>query len=247
MFPPKPLVTEAEPKLVQEVRVGQPDPVLMAKSEPLDVQRKPQPVIIDRLPSAEPEVKIADVTAVPADAASPGFDVNQVGPAVIAQTSPSVAEINVVEVPEAEKPFDLGALVESIQIPEHEKKPSVAPVDLTKVKPAAPKTETVSAKAEPVAKAPRQPANAPRIWVQVATGADVTGLGFDYRRMAKKNAALFANREGWTASWNKTRRLLVGPFPDMKAAKKWEADFRKAGGDGFVWQSDGASDVIKLK
>jgi hypothetical protein len=33
----------------------------------------------------------------------------------------------------------------------------------------------------------------------------------------------------------------------MKAAKKWEADLRKAGGDGFVWQSDKNTEVEKLK
>jgi cell division septation protein DedD len=130
-------------------------------------------------------------------------------------------------------------------VPEDEKKPSVAPVDLKKIKPVAPKVESAAAK--PDAKTAKQPAATPRIWVQIATGADANGLGFDYRRMAKKNAALFANKDGWTAVWGKTKRLLVGPFPDMKAAKKWEADFRKAGGDGFVWQSDKTAVVAKLK
>jgi Flp pilus assembly protein TadD len=238
MFPPKPLVAGPEPKPVQEVRVAQVDPSPAATS---------QPVIIDRLPPAEPQTKIAVATDVNTDAPSPGFDVNPIGPTVIAQAPSVAAEIKPVSVPGSEKPFDLGALVESIEVPEDEKKPSVAPVDLTKIKPAAPKTETVAAKAEPTTKTTKQLAATPRIWVQIATGADANGLGFDYRRIAKKNAALFANREGWTATWGKTRRLLVGPFPDMKAAKKWEADFRKAGGDGFVWQSDKAAEVTKLK
>ena len=59
--------------------------------------------------------------------------------------------------------------------------------------------------------------------------------------------SLFVSHDGWTSPWGKTKRLLVGPFPDMKAAKKWETDFRKAGGDGFVWQSDKTVEVEKLK
>jgi SPOR domain len=110
-----------------------------------------------------------------------------------------------------------------------------------------PKTDTVAAKAEAAAKAAKQPVSGPRIYVQIATGADAAGLGFDYRRMAKKTPALFANQNGWTSAWGKTRRLLVGPFADQKSAKKWEADFRKAGGDGFVWQSDKNAEVEKLK
>jgi Flp pilus assembly protein TadD len=146
-----------------------------------------------------------------------------------------------------ESSFDLGALVNAIEIPEDEKRPSVTPVDLSKIKTAPPSAATPAAKGELPAKAAKVAANTPRIFVQVATGADMNGLGFDYRRMAKKYGALFAAQDGWTAAWGKTRRLLVGPFPDLKSAKKWEADFRKAGGDGFVWQSDKNTEVEKLK
>jgi hypothetical protein len=34
---------------------------------------------------------------------------------------------------------------------------------------------------------------------------------------------------------------------DMKIAKKWEGDFRKGGGDGFVWQSANGVEVDPLK
>ena len=148
-----------------------------------------------------------------------------------------------------EKSFDLGALVASIEVPDEEKRPSVAPVDLKKIKTSAPapKADAVTAKAEAAAKASKQPLSGPRIYVQIATGADAAGLGFDYRRMAKKTPTLFANQNGWISAWGKTRRLLVGPFADQKSAKKWEADLRKSGGDGFIWQSDKNVEVEKLK
>lgn len=245
--PPFPVLIQPTPARTEEVRIAQLDPALLAKSEPVVTQPQPQPVIIDRLPDPAPQTNVAVAAEASTQLPSPGFETDPVGPAVIAQAPPAASETTPVAAPPSEKPFDLGALVESIQVPDDEKKPSVAPVDLKKIKPAAPKVEAVAVKTDSAAKTAKQPAAVPRIWVQIATGSDANGLGFDYRRMAKKNAALFANKDGWTAVWGKTKRLLVGPFPDMKAAKKWEADFRKAGGDGFVWQSDKTAEVAKLK
>ncbi|MGC1469582.1 MAG: hypothetical protein WA793_09390 [Sphingorhabdus sp.] len=147
--------------------------------------------------------------------------------------------------------FDLDALVQSIEIPESEQKRTVAPVDLKAIQKAQAKADTAATtaakdpktgkpKVEP--KAPPQPA---RIWVQVATGAEAA-LGGDYRRFAKKSPELFKGKEGWTSVWGKSSRLLVGPFADAKTAKKWEADYRKAGGNGFVWNSENGIVVKKL-
>jgi Flp pilus assembly protein TadD len=209
--------------------------------------QKPEIVTTELPPQTSPVVdQPAPVQNDPAPVVEqPAPVVNEPAP-VIDQPKPVMDEPKPVEAA-PEKSFDLGALVESIEVPEDEKRPSVAPVDLTKIKAAPPKTETAAAKTDAGTKAGKQPVSGPRIFVQIATGADATGLGYDYRRAAKKNAALFSGREGWTASWGKTRRLLVGPFPDMKSAKKWETDFRKAGGDGFVWQSDKNAEVEKLK
>lgn len=153
--------------------------------------------------------------------------------------------------PVAAASFDLDALVKSIEIPESEQKPSEAPVDLkaiqkTQAKADAPAAASVKdpktgkPKVEP--KTPPQPA---RIWVQVATGAEAA-LGGDFRRFAKKSPELFKGKEGWTSAWGKSSRLLVGPFADAKTAKKWEADFRKDGGNGFVWNSENGTVVKKL-
>lgn len=151
------------------------------------------------------------------------------------------------------RPFDLGAIVQSIEIPESEQRPTVAPVDLRAIErrqaaaaaatPAASNPrdpKTGKPKAEP--KAPPQPA---RIWVQIATGAEAA-LPTDYRRMSRKAPALFKGQTPWTSDWGRTSRLLVGPFADNKAAKKWEAEFKKEFGDAFVWQSANGTVVEKL-
>lgn len=202
-------------------------------------------LIVDTVPtSAQPAVQGPVLQNVPAATSA-----TQVA---AADASPPAA------LPSAQQPepaktasFDLGALVQSIEIPESEQKRTVAPVDLKAIQKAQAKADiaattafkdpkTGKAKVEP--KAPPQPA---RIWVQVATGAEAA-LGGDYRRFAKKSPELFKGKEGWTSVWGKSSRLLVGPFANAQAAKKWDADYRKAGGSSFVWNSENGTVVKKL-
>lgn len=172
-------------------------------------------------------------------------------PQIAVTTTAAPAPATSVAVP-ASTAFDLGALVSSIEIPESEQVPSQIPVDLKKLKPAAPKVAAVdtakTAKIDPkaAAKAKVENANPARFWVQIATG-EASALGFDYRKWVKKNPELFKAQNPWTSPWGKTARLLVGPFADMKAAKKWEGDFKKAGGDGFMWKSEIGVPVNPLK
>ena len=147
--------------------------------------------------------------------------------------------------------FSLDAIVGAIEIPESEQRPSEVPVDLKKLKPVTPKAAADASKAPKIdpkaaAKAKLEAANPARIWVQIATG-EASGLGFDYRKLTKNNPILFKAQKPWTSPWGKTARLLVGPFADAKAAKKWEGDFKKAGGDAFMWKSEIGVPVNALK
>lgn len=148
-------------------------------------------------------------------------------------------------------PFDLAAIVGSIEIPESEQKQSAVPVDLKKLKPAAPKLAVVdtgkTVKVDPKIKQKTAvPVHPARFWVQIAAG-EASALGYDYRKWQKKSTDLFKGKDGWTSAWGKTTRLLVGPFDDLKTSKKWEADFRKAGGNGFTWKSENGVVVNALK
>lgn len=147
--------------------------------------------------------------------------------------------------------FSLDAIVGAIEIPESEQRPSEIPVDLKKLKPVTPKAAADASKAAKIdpkaaAKAKLEAANPARIWVQIATG-EASGLGFDYRKLTKNNPILFKAQKPWTSPWGRTARLLVGPFPDVKAAKKWEGEFKKAGGDAFMWKSEIGVPVNALK
>lgn len=102
--------------------------------------------------------------------------------------------------------------------------------------------EAQAKKAEKIAKA----AHPARFWVQVATGANAKALASDYRRLVKKYPERFKGQDGWTSPWGQTRRLVVGPFDSLKAARAWDADYRKAGGDSFTWSSTDGLEVEKL-
>ena len=105
------------------------------------------------------------------------------------------------------------------------------------------KAEAAKAKAE----AAEKKANPARIWVQVATGANARALASDYGKFAKKSPDVFKGKSGATAEWGKTRRLLVGPFKDRKGAQDWLASHKKAGGDGFLFNSEAGQTVDPLQ
>jgi Flp pilus assembly protein TadD len=246
-----------------------PESVKIATAEPgFSVLEKPAsalPTVDSAVPNLPPVVPAA--TSVPVVIEAGEVGTMPQGPnadgSVVAVSTPAVAEVQTAKpaivfqsstpaatqspspaapVETAPAALDLGSVIDSIAIPETEQVRNVAPVDLKKIKPAPLKAEE-PAKTE----SPKSAKHTPRFWVQLATGADLKGLGFDYQRFAKKSPALFNGVGGHTAVWNKSRRLLAGPFPDMKAAKKWEAEFRKNGGNGFVWLSSGGEVVDPLK
>jgi len=97
------------------------------------------------------------------------------------------------------------------------------------------------------AEAAEKKANPPRIWVQVATGANARALATDFGKFAKKSPEIFKGKSGATAEWGKTRRLLVGPFKDRKAAQDWLTGYKKAGGDGFLFNSEAGQAVDPIK
>ncbi len=143
----------------------------------------------------------------------------------------------------------LADIIGSISIPDKEKDATVVPVDLDKITPAKPKPKKkVEAKAEPKKEKaePKKPKHPKRYWVQIATGSKLSALKYDFRRMAKKHGGIFKGKSAWTSPWGRTRRLVVGSFDSLSAAKKFEKAFRKGGGDGFAWVSAQGTEVNKL-
>ncbi len=204
-------------------------------------------------PRPDPVVAQVDLAATVAGTTPTAHEPVNLAAATSPQPTPAkiIAAPTSVPAATASAGFSLDAIVGAIEIPESEQQPSEIPVDLKKLKPVTPKAAADPSKAAKIdpkaaAKAKLEAANPARIWVQIATG-EANGLGFDYRKLTKNNPILFKAQKPWTSPWGKTARLLVGPFADVKAAKKWEGDFKKAGGDAFMWKSEIGVPVDALK
>ena len=201
----------------------------------------------NRPPSIAPKpVQKAPSVALPPEAKKPVQLVNfDLGKSVSQTPEPAKKPIQIAQASEPKK--SLADIIGSISIPEEEKKATVVPVDLEKITPA---KKQVAAKRAPVAEKPKadekKEEHPKRYWVQLATGSNISALKYDFRRMKKKNTALFGDMSGWTSPWGRTRRMVVGPFDDLASAKKFDSTFRKNGGDSFAWVSKKGTEVTKL-
>ena len=177
--------------------------------------------------------------------------------------------------PNPEATRTLADIIRAIDVPEAERQPTVAAVDLNEVaalqaqrraerqaaaKVAAEKAKADKAKKDAAAKAKaeadakakaeaeekkRLAANPARNWLQVGVGQSKGALGFTMKGLRKKYA-LLSHQDGWSASWGRTNRLLVGPFASFTRAKQLETDLKKDGADVFAWKSDAGEVVEKL-
>ncbi|MDK2761717.1 MAG: SPOR domain-containing protein [Sphingopyxis sp.] len=128
-----------------------------------------------------------------------------------------------------------------------EKRKADAAEAAKRAKDAAAAKAKAEADAKAKAEAAEKKANPARIWVQVATGANAKALATDFGKLVKKNPALFKGKSGATTEWGRTRRLLLGPFKDRKAAQEWLSDYKKAGGDAFLFNSEAGQSVDPVK
>ena len=205
----------------------------------------PLPAQAKAIVAAEPQPNVPAITSAAKATADVSAPISQAA-AIASQTPETVPAASV-----GSRSFDLSAIVQATDIPESEQRPSQVAVDLKTLKPQAPKATAESVKVAKVdpkiaAKAKAERDHPARYWVQIATG-NANALGFDYRKLIKTNSALLKGRSPYTSEWGRTDRLLVGPFPDLKAAKKWEGDYKKAGGDAFMWKSQVGEVVNPLK
>lgn len=93
---------------------------------------------------------------------------------------------------------------------------------------------------------PPPPAHPQRHWVQVATGRDVSALGFDWRRIRRNSSGLLDDREPFTARWGETNRLVTGPYDSADAAQEMVTRLKEAGVDSFRFTSATGEEVTPL-
>lgn len=244
-------VTTQQP--IRSAPVATPQPV---QSPPVAVAQpaRPAPVVAARPMQGPPESVAAasPSTRMPATPVTP--------PPAPTSASPSPARA-------AAPDRTLAQIMAEIAIPEDERRTGVAPVNLSeiaaeqearrkaravaeeKARKAAEAKEVARRKAEADAKAKaekkRLADNPARYWVQVGVGRNKGALGFTLRRMQKDHSVL-AKKDGWSAPWGATNRLVVGPFATLAKAKDVEAEMKKGGSDAFVWRSDAGEELEQV-
>lgn len=168
--------------------------------------------------------------------------------------------------PDPQATRTLADIIRAIDVPEAERRPTVAAVDLAEIEKmqAARRAERLAAaekvkkaaaakaKAEADAKAKKEAEekkrladNPSRNWLQIATGANKSALAFTLKTLRKKYDEL-APQSAWTASWGRTNRLVVGPFASFTRARTLETKLKGEGADVFAWQSDAGEVVERL-
>lgn len=184
----------------------------------------------------------------------------------VSASAPTAAAVSDASPPAPAAAASLADIVGSIEIPPEElsqpdnaigadtlaklledKRRADAAEDAKREKDAVAAKAKAEADAKAKAEAAEKKANPSRIWVQVATGANARALATDFGKFAKRSPELFKGKSGATAEWGKTRRLLVGPFKDRKAAQDWLTGYKKAGGDGFLFNSEAGQTVNPIK
>ena len=96
---------------------------------------------------------------------------------------------------------------------------------------------------EKAAAAKRDPA---RLWVQVATGRNDSGLGITWRRIRDGNAAALKGQASWSAPFRATNRILVGPMKSAAAARELVGKLAKGGVQATTWSSEAGEEVTRI-
>ena len=83
-----------------------------------------------------------------------------------------------------------------------------------------------------------KPVHPSRHWVQVATGRDLSALGFDWRRIVRRSEGALDSKGPFTVKWGEANRLLAGPYESTDAARAMVARLKALGIDSFVFTSE---------
>lgn len=264
----------AAPVPASTPRVATGAPSRTTQSLPVATQQQPRsaPVATPRPAQQAPVAAVQTPRPVPQPARAP-VAVAAARP-VQGPPAPASSPPSSISAPTPASPARAGApdrtlaqIMAEIDIPQIERSARVAPVDLSEVaamqearrkaravaeekaRKAAEAKEAARRKAEADAKAKaekkRLADNPARYWVQIGVGRNKSALGFTLRRM-KKDHSVLAKKDGWSAPWGATNRLVVGPFATLAKAKDAEAEMKKGGSDAFVWRSDAGEELDKV-
>lgn len=249
--PAPPVATSRPAREVAAAKAGetQPTPQNLLPSRPVQGPPVPSSVRPEKQTVAAPQAAPAQVAAA-RSASRQQAVATSATPATATEPGPSGRS--------------LADIMAEIKIPETERRNDVVPVNLAEIaaiqaaerkareaeeararKEAERRKAEAAAKAKAEAERKRLADNPARYWVQMGVGRDISAHAFTLRRLKKEYDAI-ALYDGWWAPMGQTKRIVVGPFPNLDRAKAVEAAVRKAGSDGYVWRSDAGEVVEKI-
>jgi len=86
----------------------------------------------------------------------------------------------------------------------------------------------------------------PRVWVQLASGANPAALPDQFRRIKSKHQELLEGMGGYVAETPDRSRLLIGPFKNVADANIVVDDLESVRVDAFSWTSPPGQTIRKL-
>ena len=86
----------------------------------------------------------------------------------------------------------------------------------------------------------------PRIWLQLASGSNVTALPDQFRRIKSRNKELFDGISGYVAESAGKARLLIGPFRSNRDADIFAGDLASIDVDAFSWTNPAGQTIRKI-
>lgn len=94
---------------------------------------------------------------------------------------------------------------------------------------------------------PAEPEHPRRVWVQVATGRDISALKFDWRRISRKASRELRGLSPHVVAWGQSNRLLAGPVEDSSEARRLVNALSEKGIDTFSYTSPEGTEIKELK
>lgn len=97
--------------------------------------------------------------------------------------------------------------------------------------------------AEEEANARRNPA---RVWVQIATGNNRSGLPGTWRKLREQASKSLAKQSAWTVPFRQTNRLLVGPLKSVSDARELVNSLAKEGVQATTFSSEAGQEISRI-
>ncbi len=195
--------------------------------------------------------RVASAGSAPSEALAEATQIASAGSASAASASASAAPETAVPIatevasapeaaptPSVSQAFaDLMALPDTSAVTPPSNAVDITAIEIPREEEAAPEEE---------APEPAVPANASRIWVQIATGRDRSALRFDWRRFARQAPDVLDDNGPFVASWGDTNRLLAGPYENRTAANTAVSALAEAGIGAFRFTSADGQEIEEL-